>query len=247
MGFDCVFSPIFGRKKGFFLSAVRAVTKFFKHIISLLPGARPGRGLYARAFCVLFSILPLILLPEAVQAAVSAAIKDSGPAGAKTSVSGSQPKILMEWHIRLSVAMASQGLADPANTLGLSPKSSPGPDLLDIPDMPLPPWTENHLELVFPHPEWGGELTGYSSDFRKAEPGKKIEEWRFEVRSNVLNEKVYFAWHGPKAILTRCRLRDGKTGKVLVSDPASQGYSFTMTKPVHEFIWEYSYPTGTVE
>lgn len=146
------------------------------------------------------------------------------------------------WHIRLSIAMPSMDLKDSMNTLGISPENSSGSDLLDIPDQPRPAWTENYLDLVFPHPEWGGELTDFSSDFRIAGSEKsKIESWHFQVRSNILNEEVTFSWHGPSQILARCRLRDGENGQLLVSDPLKDGYAFIMTSPIHEFIWEYHY------
>ncbi|MHB8810869.1 MAG: hypothetical protein ACYC9M_12785 [Desulfobulbaceae bacterium] len=147
---------------------------------------------------------------------------------------------LAAWHIRLSVAMPAMGLQDSGNSLGISPDSSPGGDLLDIPDQPRPAWTEKYLDLVFPHPEWGGELTDFSSDFRPAgSETAGIEIWHFEVRSNVLNEEVTFSWHGPAQILARCRLRDGESGQLLVADPARDGYTFTMTSPSHAFLWEY--------
>jgi hypothetical protein len=137
------------------------------------------------------------------------------------------------WHVRLSVAMPSQGLADSMNTLGISPFSSTGKDLLDIPDQPRLPWGGKYLDLVFPHPEWGGELTDYSSDFRPARFGQaKIESWHFEVRSNVLNEKVIFSWHGPEQVLAHCRLRDAESGRLLVAGPGRDGYAFIMTAPV---------------
>ena len=150
-----------------------------------------------------------------------------------------------EWYIRLSVAMPSKGLKDSSSTLGVNPKSSIGQDLLDIPIQPRPPWIEDYLELVFPHPEWDGELTDLSSDFRgnnPDNPGKtKVKRWHFEVRSNILNEEVNFAWHGPAYILTRCQLRDDTTGGLLVTGPMKDGYTFKMTAPVHKFVWEYNY------
>jgi hypothetical protein len=146
------------------------------------------------------------------------------------------------WHIRLSVAMPSKGLTDSMNTLGVSPAGSSGRDRLDIPDQPRPPWAEPYLDLVFPHPEWGGGLTDFSSDFRHGGTGqKKTESWRFEVRSNILNEEVIFSWHGPAQILAHCRLRDAESKRLLVADPVRNGYAFIMTAPRHEFIWEYHY------
>mgnify|MGYP005619254411 CR=1 FL=1 len=148
----------------------------------------------------------------------------------------------IEWNIRLSIEMPSKGLKDSMNTLGVSPGSSVGQDLLDIVDLPRPPWVKNYLELVFPHPEWDGELTDLSSDFRSANSEKeKVENWFFEVRSNILNEEIIFSWHGPAKVLSRCQLRDGMTGKLLASDPLKEGYTFKMTKPAHLFIWEYTY------
>lgn len=149
---------------------------------------------------------------------------------------------LAAWHIRLSVAMPAMGLQDSGNSLGISPESAAGSDILDIPDQPRPPWTDMYLDLVFPHPEWGGELTDFSSDFRRAGSEKAtMETWHFEVRSNILNEEVSFSWHGPAHILARCRLRDGASGRLLVSNPAKEGYTFTMSSPSHAFIWEYQY------
>jgi len=147
-----------------------------------------------------------------------------------------------EWYIRLSITMPAVDLTDSNNSLGIHPESSFGRDLLDIPDQPRPPWIENYLDLVFPHPEWGGELTDFSSDFRIADAEKStIESWLFEVRSNILHQEAIFSWHGPAHILSRCRLRDGVSGKLLVSEPLQDGYTFTMTAPVHVFIWEYGY------
>lgn len=148
---------------------------------------------------------------------------------------------LTDWHIELSAYMPSVGLEDSMNTIGIAQESSPGMDKFDIPDQPRPAWSENYLDLVFPHPEWGGDLTDYSSDFRSVALEEKIETWHFEVRSNIKNEEVIFAWHGPVSILERCRLRDGKSGEILVFNPVEDGYSFIMTAPVHEFVWEYNY------
>lgn len=75
------------------------------------------------------------------------------------------------WHIRLGVFMPSRGLQDSDNVLGVSPDSAAGNDLLDIPDQPHYLWTGTYLDLVFPHPEWGGDLTDFSSDFRPAGAG----------------------------------------------------------------------------
>lgn len=148
---------------------------------------------------------------------------------------------LTDWHIQLSAYMPSVGLEDSMNTIGIAQESSPRMDKFDIPDQPRPPWSKNYLDLVFPHPEWGGDLTDYSSDFRPVALEEKIETWHFEVRSNIKNEEIIFSWHGPVSILERCRLRDGKSGEILVSNPVEDGYSFIMTAPVHEFVWEYNY------
>lgn len=144
------------------------------------------------------------------------------------------------WHIRLAVEMPSVGLKDSMNILGIDPKGSSGRDLLDIVDQPRPAWVEQYLDLVFPHPEWKGKLTDFSSDFHGIDSQKlKVESWHFDVRSNIFKEEVIFSWHGPAKILAHCRLRDGKSGHVLVSDPVNEGYTFTMSEPVHSFIWEY--------
>lgn len=138
--------------------------------------------------------------------------------------------------------MPSDGLMDSENTLGLDPEASFDQDLLDIPDQPRPQWVEHYLDLVFPHPEWEGELHDLSSDFRKADPGKsKVESWFFEVRSNILNKEVNLSWHGPAEILARCHLRDGENGEILVSDPLQEGYTFTLTEKSRLLIWEYNY------
>ncbi|MHB1351667.1 MAG: hypothetical protein C4563_01650 [Desulfobulbus sp.] len=146
------------------------------------------------------------------------------------------------WYIRLSAAMPSAGLMDSANTLGLDPEASLGPDLLDIPEQPRPQWVENYLELVFPHPEWEEQPNDLSSDFRKADAVKsKTESWYFEVRSNILGEEINLSWHGSARTLAGCQLRDGKTGEILVSDPLHEGYTFTLTENDRTFIFEYNY------
>lgn len=146
------------------------------------------------------------------------------------------------WHIRLAVEIPSVGIKDSMNSLGIDPKGSSRRDLLDIVDQPRPPWTEHYIDLVFPHPEWEGDLTDFSSDFHGTDSQKsKVESWLFEVRSNIFNEEVIFSWHGPAEILAHCRLRDGTSGQVLVSDPVNEGYAFTMSEPVRSFIWEYIY------
>ncbi|MCI5115497.1 MAG: hypothetical protein D3912_11885 [Candidatus Electrothrix sp. AX1] len=54
---------------------------------------------------------------------------------------------------------------------------------------------DRYLNIVFPHPEWGGSYDGYSSDFRAAVADEtQGDSWIFEVRTRTPDIRTAISW-----------------------------------------------------
>lgn len=109
--------------------------------------------------------------------------------------------------------------------------------------MPPPPspMGDNYLSIVFPHPEWGGDMQDYGSDFHHA-PADRIkgENWNFEVRTQTPGIPAELSWQGPTAILAQSRLKDAESGKILVDNCARvRSYDLILDKQGNKFVWEF--------
>uniref|UniRef100_UPI0040571221 hypothetical protein n=1 Tax=Candidatus Electronema sp. TaxID=2698783 RepID=UPI0040571221 len=147
-----------------------------------------------------------------------------------------------EWHVRLTVK-AEDGREDSGNVLGRLKDSTQGPDSHDLPEMPPPPppMGDRYLSIVFPHPEWKTEMPDYASDFRNVPAGPDAADlWNFEVRTHTPGIKAKLTWQGPAEILQRSRIKEAKSGKVLVENcGAAADAPVLLTKEPLAFIWEY--------
>jgi hypothetical protein len=151
-------------------------------------------------------------------------------------------KVGSGWYVRLIVA-AEDGRIDRGNVLGYLEDAGAGKDRHDLPEMapPPPPMGDRFLSIVFPHPEWGGDMPDYASDYRPvpADSGQG-DVWPFEVRTHTPGIKVMLSWEGPAAVLGRSRLKEGKNGKILVENCAAvASHEFMLTGKVSKLVWEY--------
>ena len=147
-----------------------------------------------------------------------------------------------QWYIRLIVS-TDDGRRDAGNVLGHLLDSKPGKDSHDLAEMPPPPspMGDQYLSIVFPHPEWGGDMPDYASDYRIVPADStQGEVWNFEVHSHTPGIKAELSWEGSPAVLDRSRIKDAENGKVLVKNCAVlKRYTFILHKEGNAFIWEY--------
>jgi len=97
----------------------------------------------------------------------------------------------------------------------------------------FPPFGDTMLTVVFPHPDWGQHAEDYVRDFRRR---KRLDEWRFEVRSNR-SGKFVLRWQAPATVLRRSVLIDVDSGAIIPLWRAQRPYSFDMKEGKREFIW----------
>ncbi len=147
-----------------------------------------------------------------------------------------------EWHVRLTIK-TDDGRQDRSNILGRLKDSKPGKDSHDLPEMPPPPppMGDRYLSIVFPHPEWKTEMPDYSSDFRSVPVGPNTDDaWKFEIRTHTPGISAELSWEGPAAVLARSRIKEAKSGRVLIEDcVAADRQSFILKKERIPLIWEY--------
>ena len=147
-----------------------------------------------------------------------------------------------EWFVRLIVT-AKDGRTDRGNVLGYMTAAKPGKDSHDLPEMapPPPPMGDRFLSIVFPHPEWGGDMPDYTSDYRPVPVSRtRGDIWSFEVRTHTPDINVVLSWEGPTPVLGRSRLKESKSGKVLVGNcAAATSYELMLTGKVTRLTWEY--------
>ena len=163
--------------------------------------------------------------------------KSSGDSSSVDGTDGvvelAEPISLSGWYIR--VTAAGGGLLDRGNVLGQLTDADDGPDARDLPE--LAPFSAPYLTVVFPHPEWGGAVQQYASDyhaFTRIGGGT----WTFEVRSDDPGRKVTLAFEGPPHLLARTTLIDLATGgRVSLKTPT---YLFEMTAATRAFRVEVS-------
>lgn len=155
-----------------------------------------------------------------------------------------------DWYIRLTVTAPDDPLpvrVDAGNILGRLHDSLDGQDSHDLPEMPPPSGEmgERYLSIVFPHPEWGGNYDGYSSDFRAAvEDTTQGDSWIFEVRTRTSGIRTVISWeegaNNSLAVLPRSRIRDAATDTILVKDTSlTSSFTIENTQEVNRYIWEY--------
>ncbi len=147
-----------------------------------------------------------------------------------------------QWYVRLTVS-TNDGRRDDGNTLGRLLDSNQGKDGHDLAEMdpPPPPMGDNYLSIIFPHPEWGGDMQNYASDYHDvpADPGKG-DVWSFAVRTHTPGIQAELSWQGPPAILGRSRLKEAQSGRIVVENCAAvTRYTITLDKNGNSFVWEY--------
>ncbi len=128
-----------------------------------------------------------------------------------------------QWYVRLIVS-TEDGRRDNGNSLGRLLDSHQGKDSHDLAEMAPPPspMGDRYLSIVFPHPEWGGDMPDYGSDFHAVPADlSKTDVWNFEVRTHTPGIKAELSWEGPPTVLGSSRLKDAGTGKILVEDCAA--------------------------
>ena len=128
-----------------------------------------------------------------------------------------------QWYVRLIVS-TEDGRRDNGNSLGRLLDSHQGKDSHDLAEMAPPPspMGDRYLSIVFPHPEWGGDMPDYGSDFHAVPADlSKTDVWNFEVRTHTPGIKAELSWEGPPTVLGSSRLKEAGTGKILVEDCAA--------------------------
>lgn len=137
-----------------------------------------------------------------------------------------------EWYVRLTAS--GGGLTDRGNVLGQLETAEAGRDRHDLEE--LPPFGNDWLSLVFPHPEWGG-ASAYASDYRSLPRHHGFgDSWRFEVRSSDPDRYVTLRWEGSPEVLRRSQLVDLVTGKAIQPNSRRE-YNFTMEGTSRAFAW----------
>lgn len=171
-------------------------------------------------------------------------------------VTGMQSKTdpKQEWYLRLTAEMPSRGMKDSGNVLGQLNDSADGKDGHDLQE--LVPFGDNYLTIVFPHDDWAGDVSDFTSDFHAAGAAGE-DSWTFEVRTSDTAGEVTLYWMGlyllentpaldsdarevVKSLSGRMWLEDVRTGTVIraVKDGARQRYTFTMDgSNVRTFRW----------
>jgi trimeric autotransporter adhesin len=147
---------------------------------------------------------------------------------------GKPEEALTGWYVR--VVAEGGGLTDRGNVLGQLSTAADGLDAHDLPE--LPPFSSPYLTVVFPHPEWGGALPQYASDYRKLVKGN-VGTWDFEVRSDDPSRAVTLSFDGPGYILKKATLTDLATGQRIALQK-TKSYSFTLTATTRAFRFEVS-------
>lgn len=147
-----------------------------------------------------------------------------------------------EWYVRLIVS-TEDGRKDQGNILGRLKDSVQGLDSHDLPEMPPPPspMGDRYLSIVFPHPEWKTAMPDFASDFRNVPSEKdKDETWKFAIRTHTPGIPATLTWEGPAEVLSRSRIKEASSGKVLVANCAGQNSStITLKKEGVVLLWEY--------
>ncbi len=156
------------------------------------------------------------------------------------SVENNAEKESGDWYVRLIVT-AEDGRVDRGNVLGYLASAKSAKDSHDLPEMapPPPPMGDRYLSIVFPHPEWGGDMPDYNSDFRAVPSGSMREEnWNFEIRTHTPGIKVKLSWEGPADVLARSRLI-GESGRILVADcRETADYPVMLDTKISRFVWQ---------
>ena len=143
---------------------------------------------------------------------------------------------LKDWYIRLKLDNPVTGWKDHGMLLGQLSDANLGFDRHDIAKMA--PFTAPYLSLVFIHPDWGLKAADYASNFHPY--SSTVDVWHFQIHADPVGSIVYLSWEGSPALLTRSRLIEVSTGKViLANDPRwkSKGYPITLTSTVQDYIW----------
>ena len=143
---------------------------------------------------------------------------------------------LKDWYIRLKLDNPVTGWKDHGMLLGQLSDANLGFDRHDIAKMA--PFTAPYLSLVFIHPDWGLKAADYASNFHPY--SSTVDVWHFQIHADPVGSIVYLSWEGSPALLTRSRLIEVSTGKViLANDPLwkSKGYPITLTSTVQDYIW----------
>ena len=143
---------------------------------------------------------------------------------------------LKDWYIRLKLDNPVTGWKDHGMLLGQLSDANLGFDRHDIAKMA--PFTAPYLSLVFIHPDWGLKAADYASNFHPY--SSTVDVWHFQIHADPVGSIVYLSWEGSPALLTRSRLIEVSTGKViLANDPLwkSKGYPITLTATVQDYIW----------
>lgn len=133
------------------------------------------------------------------------------------------PDWLTGWYVR--VIVSGGGLTKRGTVLGQLSDASDGLDAHDLPE--LPPFGSPYLTVVFPHPEWGGPIQQYASDYR-AHTRNRAGRWTLEVRSDDPTRQVTLDFEGSEHSLTRATLLDLATGR-RIRLHKERSYTFTMT------------------
>ena len=202
----------------------------------------PFDGIWVRAYqdvSLRISGDPAAVAPD-MESAPLAPLASLDPAANNGRGGGPKPPPNDEnWWVQLSVS--SGDLADARNYLGQHTDSEAGPDAHDLGE--LPPFGSPYLTLLFPHPEWEGELDNYVSDFHALTPGL-ADRWEFEVHTDVDGLPVSLTWSGPQDILDRSKLTDLATGESLNPGKTAE-YLLELNNGVHRFAWELKGKRGS--
>ncbi len=147
-----------------------------------------------------------------------------------------------QWYVRLIVS-TDDGRRDDGNILGRLLDSNQDKDDHDLTEMDPPPspMGDRYLSIVFPHPEWGGDMRNYATDYHGVpDDPAGGDVWNFEVRTLTPGIQAELSWEGPTAVLSRSRLKEAGSGRILVEDcAATTSYAITLNKAGNRFIWEY--------
>ena len=154
-----------------------------------------------------------------------------------------------EWYVQLIVSAPDDTppiRVDDRNVLGRLNDAFDAKDKHDLLEMPPPSgMSSNYLSIVFPHPEWGGTITDYASDYRKAVSKEtQGDTWVFEVRTKTEGVKTVISWRNGGIntidILPRSQLLDNDTLEILVEDTSETSrYTVNNTEKKHAYIWKY--------
>jgi len=75
--------------------------------------------------------------------------------------------------------------------------SASASDFLDAMDKPEPPVIGGYVSVYFPHPEWNGVFSKYSTDTRQEPTDGEV--WNFDVKTNI-PDRVYLEFEGLSSV-----------------------------------------------